>query len=96
MLRKLMKIEADADARTRDKAEAASLGLSKRAYATLKSAGLLDGSAKAAEPQTPADVRPLKEPSDELRDQQFAVPDHGWIDGGGRWTNDRRGRWRVA
>ncbi len=95
MLRKLLKIEADEGRSASDKAEAASLGLSRRAYATLKTAGLLD---RATE-QPAAQVGPnAADPAAEkdMQSQQFAVPDHGWVDGGGRWTEDRKGRRRVA
>lgn len=95
MLRKLLKIEAADGRDANDRAEAASLGLSRRAHATLKSAGLLDGriAAHASETSSSATVTEMDR---DLPDQQFAVPDHGWVEGGGRWTEDRRGRRRVA
>jgi len=100
MLRKLLKIEADEGRSASDKAEAASLGLSRRAYATLKTAGLLDRAAEQpaaqVEPNVAAPNATEHAAEKDMQSQQFAVPDHGWVDGGGRWTEDRKGRRRVA
>ena len=68
-------------------------GVTARGLGALRRHGLLpveDGGAGAPAP----DRGRALEKARELVDQAYAVPDGGWVEGGGLWTTDRMGRRR--